>query len=165
MIGDTPRPLSGCAPIERTLVRMSSLRALSALLLIPAALLLAGCAGEAQPAPTETVTAPPVFDPNGGAAGNLLHFQYVIDQAAVDGTTQAELGETVGAAGYAGWPMESTSDGTTLAGVAADAHRIAVLGPDQLCLIGQVTNDGTTSAIVAEPMKATGKCMIGQEVQ
>ena len=142
--------------------RMDLRRPAAALACAGAALLLAGCAPEAAPAPTETVTTPPEFDPAGGAAGNLLYFEHILGMAAADGTTDAELRETMQVGGFDGWPVESSGDGTTLSEVAVDAHEIALLGPDGLCLIGTVNaGDGKVAAIVAEPMRSTGRCLIG----
>lgn len=130
-----------------------------------ATLAMAGCAGD-TPAPPATVvttvtqTVAPSFDPQRGAAGNLDPFRQAIERASRD-VTEQRLRDEVAAAGFRDWSVEASGDGTTLDGVKADFHQIAVLGPDKNCLIGQVGKDGQVRVLVAKPMAATGKCFIG----
>lgn len=127
---------------------------------------LSGCAQgnsspDAQATSTTVVTKDIVFDPAGGASGNRDWFQKVLTEVAHENVTERELRSAVERSGFEGWPMESTQDMTTLEGVEADVHQIAVLGPDGACLVGQVGPGVEVTAVVTKPIQATGKCLIG----
>lgn len=143
----------------------SMLRARRAFIAVVAACLtwaaLAGCAEAPDAGREQGAPAALVYDPAGGAAGNLDYFVQTLHAAAGAGADRAALRAVLAEAGFPTGQVESTPDGTTLDGVAADFLQIGVRMPDGDCLIGQLGPDRAVSAVVAAPMAATGRCLVG----
>lgn len=126
---------------------------------------LTACQAAPEPSPAPTPPASIEFDPDGGAAGNTEFFAKVLSDAASDGVvTELELQKTM-QKHFPDWPVETTPDHTTLEGTLADFHQVAVRGPDQACLIGQIDLDGHVASHLAKPLTATGKCLIGDTTE
>jgi hypothetical protein len=146
---------------------------LSAVTLVSAAVVLAGCSASPSPGtpstpastPTSGATAAPetpaplAFDPEGTAAENLDFFTSAVTGflAGSPDANGRDIIDHLVASGFDKSQMELTAD-TTAVGLEADNIQFSVKINDG-CLIGQNGNVGVHT--VTAPVLATGTCLVG----